>query len=46
MNEDIKAYNNSLSNNYKAIAILLAEELDRNLPKAENKIWHKHPVWF
>jgi hypothetical protein len=46
MNEDIKAYNNSLSNNDKAIATLLAEELDSNLPKAENKIWHKHPVWF
>jgi hypothetical protein len=25
---------------------LLANEIDSNLPKAENKIWHKHPVWF
>jgi hypothetical protein len=46
MNEDILAYNNSLSENDKAIATLLAEEIDRSLPKAENKIWHKHPVWF
>ena len=46
MNNDILAYNNSLSENDKAIAALLAEEIDRNLPKAENKIWHKHPVWF
>ena len=21
-------------------------ELSRNLPGAENKIWHAHPVWF
>lgn len=46
MNEDILAYNNSLSENDKAIATLLAKEIDSNLPKAENKIWHKHPVWF
>lgn len=46
MNNDILAYNNSLSENDKTIATLLAEEIDRNLPKAENKIWHKHPVWF
>lgn len=46
MNEDILAYNNSLSENDKAIATLLAKEIDRSLPKAENKIWHKHPVWF
>lgn len=25
---------------------LLAKELDRGLPDAENKIWHGHPVWF
>ena len=46
MNNDILAYNNALSKNDRAIATLLAEEIDRNLPKAENKIWHKHPVWF
>jgi len=46
MNADVLVYNNSLSVNDKAIAMLLAEEIDRNLPEAENKIWHKHPVWF
>ena len=46
MNEDILAYNNSLSENDKAIASLLCKEIDSSLPKAENKIWHKHPVWF
>jgi hypothetical protein len=24
----------------------LAQEIDRNLPEAENRIWHAHPVWF
>lgn len=28
------------------ICELLAEEISRNLPEAENKIWHGHPVWF
>jgi hypothetical protein len=46
MNKDVVAYNNALSENDNLIATLLAEEIDRNLPKAENKIWHKHPVWF
>jgi hypothetical protein len=46
MNMDIKAYNNSQSVNDKAICNLLATEIDSNLSKAENKIWHAHPVWF
>lgn len=46
MNKDIKAYNNSLSKADIAICDLLAEEIDTHLPKAENKIWHRHPVWF
>jgi len=25
---------------------LLAREIDRALPEAENKVWHAHPVWF
>jgi hypothetical protein len=28
------------------ICRLLAREIDRHLPEAENKIWHAHPVWF
>ena len=46
MNKDILAYNNSLSKVDKAVCNLLADEIDRNLPNAENKIWHRHPVWF
>jgi uncharacterized protein YdhG (YjbR/CyaY superfamily) len=24
----------------------LAEKIHEQLPEAENKIWHRHPVWF
>ena len=46
MNKDIQAYNNSQSSEDREICNLLAEEISRYLPKAENKIWHAHPVWF
>src|SRR5690349_21255179 len=46
MNKDVKTYNNSQSASDKAICDALADEIDSNLPKAENKIWHAHPVWF
>jgi hypothetical protein len=46
MNMEIQAYNESLSDNDKAICILLLQEINRHLSDAENKIWHGHPVWF
>ena len=46
MNKDVQAYNNAESASDKAICNLLANEIDSNLPAAENKIWHAHPVWF
>ena len=46
MNMDIKSYNASQSVEDKKICNLLAEEISKNLPEAENKIWHAHPVWF
>jgi hypothetical protein len=46
MNKDIAAYNNSQSKTDKEICDFLAEEIDKNLTKAESKIWHAHPVWF
>lgn len=46
MSPDTKAYNLSLAGADLPIAELLATEIDKNLPKAENKIWHRHPVWF
>ena len=46
MQKESRDYNNSLSKEDKAICNFLAEEIDRTLIKAENKIWHRHPVWF
>jgi hypothetical protein len=46
MNKDIQVYNNAQSESEKEICQLLAEEINRNLSAAENKIWHAHPVWF
>src|SRR5215470_17742775 len=46
INKDIQQYNRSLSKDEKTICNLLAEEITSNLPAAENKIWHRHPVWF
>lgn len=46
MNKDTKAYNQSQTPGDKKICNLLAETISEQLPKAENKIWHRHPVWF
>lgn len=46
MNKDIKTYNNSQTIEDKEICNLLHEEICKHLTKAENKIWHAHPVWF
>ena len=46
MHADIQRYNAGLDPAFKGICDLLAEEIDRNLPTAESKIWHSHPVWF
>lgn len=39
-------YNNNLSSNDKAICDLLFQEINKHLNKVDNKIWHRHPVWF
>jgi hypothetical protein len=47
MNKDIQTYNSALNKVDKEICDILAEEITKNLPKkAENKIWHRNPVWF
>lgn len=46
INKDIQAYNNTQTKTDKAICDLLAQEISTYLPAAENKIWHRHPVWF
>ncbi|WP_407353772.1 DUF1801 domain-containing protein [Luteimonas sp. R10] len=46
MHPDTDQYNRSLSPADREICDLLAREIDRHLPEAENRIWHAHPVWF
>ncbi len=46
MHAETKSYNEAQAPDDRAICHLLAEEIDRALPEAENKIWHAHPVWF
>lgn len=43
---EIQNYNNALPEEYKEISNQLAKIISKNLPEAENKIWHSHPVWF
>ena len=43
---DILAYNAAQTLDDKGICDTLANTIDRNLAGAENKIWHRHPVWF
>ena len=46
MHPETTAYNEAQAPADRAICQLLAEQIDRGLPEAENKIWHGHPVWF
>ena len=46
MNKEIKEYNQSQSSDEREICEMLSAEINRSLPEAESKIWHRHPVWF
>jgi hypothetical protein len=46
MHPAVDTYNQSLDPEDRAICELLAELIDAELPEAENKLWHAHPVWF
>jgi hypothetical protein len=46
MHTDTKKYNATQAPGDRAICQLLAERIDGELPNAENKVWHAHPVWF
>ncbi|MBL8190544.1 MAG: DUF1801 domain-containing protein [Acidobacteria bacterium] len=46
MHTDTKNYNASQVASDRQICDLLATEIERGLPEAENKVWHAHPVWF
>ena len=43
---DTRKYNQGLDAAERKICEVLAKEIDRGLPEAENKVWHAHPVWF
>ena len=46
MSPDIEAYNAAQDAEARKVCERLARAIDQGLPKAENKLWHKHPVWF
>lgn len=46
MHKDVRSYNDSQVDNDRVICDFLAEEISNGLPKATNKVWHGHPVWF
>lgn len=46
MHPDIATYNNQQTAEESLICNLLASLIDQEIPQAENKIWHAHPVWF
>jgi hypothetical protein len=44
--EDILEYNAAQTAEDQRICEVLSKAIDRHLPGAECKIWHRHPVWF
>lgn len=46
MHADTRRYNAAQSAADRKICDLLAKQIDAELPEAENKVWHAHPVWF
>lgn len=46
MDNTIQEYNDAMSVEDKAICQKLFQEINKHLPNAESKIWHRHPVWF
>lgn len=46
MHPDIEAYHRAQSPDDRRICEALAALIDKHLPGAESKVWHRHPVWF
>jgi uncharacterized protein YdhG (YjbR/CyaY superfamily) len=46
MHQETALYNERLETEHAELCLILAQEIDKGLPNAENKIWHGHPVWF
>lgn len=46
MNPEITNYNHIQATEYQKICQNLAIIIMNNLPDANSKVWHSHPVWF
>lgn len=46
MHPETLKYNKDHEPDHRELCDLLAREIDKGLPQAENRIWHAHPVWF
>lgn len=46
MNPEIQTYNDLQTETDQEICNFLEKIISENLPEADNKIWHAHPVWF
>jgi len=46
MDKEILAYHRGLDKSDQEICEKLYEVICQQLPDAEHKIWHRHPVWF
>ena len=46
MHPEIKKFNDSLAGIEMGICDQLASIIYQELPEADDKVWHRHPVWF
>lgn len=46
MHPETLKYNEQQAPEHKNVCDVVAKEINWQLPEAENKIWHGHPVWF
>lgn len=46
MNPAIQKYHEPLEPDHRDVCELLARTIAKQLPDADNRIWHRHPVWF
>lgn len=44
--DDIRECHDGLDPESRGICDALLEIIERELPDAERKVWHAHPVWF
>lgn len=44
--DDIREYQERLDDDARSICDLLLATIEAELPDADRKVWHAHPVWF